>query len=732
MKLEVRLEIPGQAPQSVELNESRMIVGTLLSNHIVLRAPEVEPIHALIETSEDDSNQWIIVDLGSESGVYLNGQRIEVEEKVNVGDTLRIGTATLQLFELSDESGTTVTPVPPPPVLADRDPTPAKPESQQTAHNKVDEFVPSYKDGDTTQESNAQRTVRSSSPSTDSERRVEKKDLLFSPRKAKPSGDYLECVAYWADTILDVDLFHADKKKIKSEVSIGDPTIADFIAGGSENVRHHVLAKVGSGGYNVYLRKGMDARIRRGGKVESARDEAKVKLGRRDIIHIKYGAVRYFLLFVTPPSLNLPRRAIRDPFFFGLSMAAALFYMLLLPVIVFSDPPIEKDTLDDEWQIVYVPEKQKKPEPVIQPKTPPKPEQKVVEKKTQPVKKMPPPPKPKPVKPAEAKKVKVVNQPKPVEKPVEKPKVNNEVGKSVANNTPPNPTPPTPVQKQTGAPGNKSAGLVSTMDKKPDFKIPGAKTNAPVGLSGGARGGGNSKAGAERKGNEKTSAMGVSDGKINKPSGRNLSSLGVGAGKVLSKIGPSAQYTNFKSDKGGAGRGSGSGRKTVGLGGAGQHGSVGLGGTSGAVNNFGAGYGGVGSGLGGTGGVGTGMGGRGTGSGGGGRARADVNVPSAPGIDGGGLTQQEILDVIKAHLNEIRHCYDRLLQRSPNSRGKIKAKWKIETDGRVGSASIVETTISDSTMQGCVTSRIKRWKFPKPRNNKPVDVTFPFSFVSSN
>ena len=126
---------------------------------------------------------------------------------------------------------------------------------------------------------------------------------------------------------------------------------------------------------------------------------------------------------------------------------------------------------------------------------------------------------------------------------------------------------------------------------------------------------------------------------------------------------------------------------------------------------------GAGSGLGGSGGVGSGLSGRGAGKNDGGRARANVNVSDDITVKGGGLTKQEVIDVVKAHLNEIRHCYDRLLQRSPNSRGKIMTKWQINKVGRVSSVSITKSSISDSTMKGCVTSRIRRWKFSKSRNS---------------
>ena len=42
-----------------------------MSNEVVIRAPGVEPIHAMIEVLDDGDE--ILTDLGSQTGVQLNG-----------------------------------------------------------------------------------------------------------------------------------------------------------------------------------------------------------------------------------------------------------------------------------------------------------------------------------------------------------------------------------------------------------------------------------------------------------------------------------------------------------------------------------------------------------------------------------------------------------------------------------------------------------------------------------
>src|SRR5688500_14518540 len=96
MNLELRYTIPGQSPQVVALSEPRMVVGTLLSNHVVVRAPGVDPIHAMFE---DEGGRLLIVDLGSVSGVKVNGKQIEVETTIKLGDRIEIGGVNIEVAQ---------------------------------------------------------------------------------------------------------------------------------------------------------------------------------------------------------------------------------------------------------------------------------------------------------------------------------------------------------------------------------------------------------------------------------------------------------------------------------------------------------------------------------------------------------------------------------------------------------------------------------------------------------
>jgi len=742
--LELRFTIPGQVARAVALDSSRMMIGTLLSNHVVLRAPGVDPIHAMIE--DDGSGAWLLTDLGSATGVKVNGMLVDVETALKLGDKLAVGSVILELAEAPQVQalppppapGPGVRPPPPPvPGAAPPPPTPV-PEARRDA---VPSAEPARPNATVAQAPGAsQRESSAKAQSTDNYVRSDRstaapaprKDVLFSPRDARPSGDMLEVVAYWGDTVLDVEMFHPKLQGFQA-VTIGDPTKAHLIAAGESDFSRHLLATVSEQGYKIRTLKGMQTRLRRAGKVEKIEGEGSLSLDRRDIAHIKYGPVRYFMLFVRPPKLEIPKSGPRDPIFTMIMSTALLLYFLAIPVTMLFAPEVKKEDKSDIWSIVHMPEKLKPPEPVKKP-PPPKEPVKIAEvKQPPPPPKTPPPPPPKPVKAATPVEKERVTQPKPVEKPVPEKRPTEVLTKSAETKVA-TPQPPTPKQAETKPSTNLASlnqstkGMPSADSKRPDFKYAGPQNNKPLGAAGGPKGSGNNRKGGEIKGVGAASVKGVEGVDNNKASGVNLDKLGLEVGRVLSKTGAGAISTNFKDSAGGAAGGMGSGARTYGLGGVGQGRSLGIAGSGGAVNNFGSGSGGFLGGQSGSGGFSGSGGGPGFGGPGGGRAQANVSVPAGDPVVSGGLTPQEIMAVIRANLNQIRHCYEQLLQRSPSAAGKIAVNFVVGASGSVQSVSVTESTIQDSMMRSCVTGRIQRWRFPQPRGGQPVTVNYPFVF----
>jgi TonB family protein len=156
----------------------------------------------------------------------------------------------------------------------------------------------------------------------------------------------------------------------------------------------------------------------------------------------------------------------------------------------------------------------------------------------------------------------------------------------------------------------------------------------------------------------------------------------------------------------GTGRGGGgTGEGTIGLGNVGLIGSGGSGGT-------GSGYG------------------RGAGAGFGGRGRRVPRVRQAKAEVRGALDRDIIRRIVRAHINEVRYCYNQTLARDPSARGRLAIRFVINRRGKVELSEVGESSVRDANLGRCVARAVRRWTFPKPQGGGLVTVTYPFIFDS--
>src|SRR6185437_3691286 len=93
---------------------------------------------------------------------------------------------------------------------------------------------------------------------------------------------------------------------------------------------------------------------------------------------------------------------------------------------------------------------------------------------------------------------------------------------------------------------------------------------------------------------------------------------------------------------------------------------------------------------------GRGTGNTGYGSGGIGlKGSVQINVGGQEGEFTGGMDKEAIRRVIREHLREIRNCYERQLQRSPDLYGKLVLEWDIEEGGRVSRCSVKSNALGN-------------------------------------
>jgi TonB family protein len=64
---------------------------------------------------------------------------------------------------------------------------------------------------------------------------------------------------------------------------------------------------------------------------------------------------------------------------------------------------------------------------------------------------------------------------------------------------------------------------------------------------------------------------------------------------------------------------------------------------------------------------------------------------------------------VAKHTAAIQYCYQRELKRSPNLKGKVVVRFVITPQGTVESVTVLASTLGNSTVETCITERIKRW-----------------------
>jgi outer membrane biosynthesis protein TonB len=194
-----------------------------------------------------------------------------------------------------------------------------------------------------------------------------------------------------------------------------------------------------------------------------------------------------------------------------------------------------------------------------------------------------------------------------------------------------------------------------------------------------------------------------------KSAARGLVAGGVSGGAANS----SDSYASAR-DMGSSGGGTGAGS----LGGAG-----GVSTRSAAVAGFG---GGAGNGDGGPGSAGAGYG-RGSHAKVSGQGKSFVSLDTGASDVEEGLTRDQVGRVIHAHFKEIRYCYESATLRSPDIQGTLSLNFSVGASGNVQAANGGGST-GDSRLQNCIVSRLKGWKFPKPKGGVTVAVSYPLYF----
>jgi hypothetical protein len=112
------------------------------------------------------------------------------------------------------------------------------------------------------------------------------------------------------------------------------------------------------------------------------------------------------------------------------------------------------------------------------------------------------------------------------------------------------------------------------------------------------------------------------------------------------------------------------------------------------------------------------------------KGSVQINVGGQDADFAGGMDKEAIRRVIREHIREIRNCYEKELQRSPDLYGKIVLEWDIEEEGRVSRCVVKSNALGNDAVANCIVNRLKQWKFPDPPKDQIGRVVFPFVFSS--
>jgi outer membrane biosynthesis protein TonB len=90
----------------------------------------------------------------------------------------------------------------------------------------------------------------------------------------------------------------------------------------------------------------------------------------------------------------------------------------------------------------------------------------------------------------------------------------------------------------------------------------------------------------------------------------------------------------------------------------------------------------------------------------------------------GALDKDLIRRIVRAHIDEVRYCYNEGLEHDPELAGRVVVDFVIGSEGKV------TRSTADSDMEGevpeCIAKAVNGWLFPRPADGEDVSVKYPF------
>jgi DNA-binding CsgD family transcriptional regulator len=96
----------GSGAELLRLDQDRITIGKAAENDVVLDDSMVSRLHAVVERY---ASGWVVRDLGSRNGTYVNGDRIVGDRALRPGDEIRLGETKLTYRAAADDGAMSAT-----------------------------------------------------------------------------------------------------------------------------------------------------------------------------------------------------------------------------------------------------------------------------------------------------------------------------------------------------------------------------------------------------------------------------------------------------------------------------------------------------------------------------------------------------------------------------------------------------------------------------------------------
>ncbi len=94
---------------------------------------------------------------------------------------------------------------------------------------------------------------------------------------------------------------------------------------------------------------------------------------------------------------------------------------------------------------------------------------------------------------------------------------------------------------------------------------------------------------------------------------------------------------------------------------------------------------------------------------------------------GEGLTNDYIATILRQQRQNFFRCYSQLLQKMPDSKGRLSISFSIEPNGKINNSQIVTTTFTDDSFHRCIIDVVSRVQFHS-FSGSAISTLFPLKF----